>query len=269
MNRTSIAWTDFSASPVKYRNAAGEIVWACEKVSAGCKNCYAATLAKRWHRGADFNAAEMAKVTPFMDAKECHALRSSLKITGRRVFIEDMSDLYGEWISEDTLNRLYSQTLEMRGDVTFQVLTKRSDRLRRYLNWRYGERPDGGLGIPSRNIWHGVSVGSRDELYRLDDLARTRSAIRFVSFEPLIEDLGDLSKWLPFIQWGIIGAESGASRRACQPEWIANVADQLTAAGVAAFVKQGAHHRPGMPVGVARLDALKEFPRLSGPEGQA
>lgn len=74
MQPTSIGWTDFSANPLKYRDADGAVKWACAKVSAGCTNCYSEALAKRWNRGTDYNAGEVAKLTPFIDEKELRAM---------------------------------------------------------------------------------------------------------------------------------------------------------------------------------------------------
>lgn len=265
MNRTSIAWTDYSSNPLKYRNADGQVVWACEKVSPECAHCYADALAKRWDRGEDFNAHEMTKLTPFLDEQELHAMRTYRPVSGKRCFVADMTDLYGAWVPDDFLNRLYSQTLEIRTDVTWQILTKRSDRLKDYLGWRYGPRDEGGMRIPSRHIHHGVSVGTRDALARLDDLAQTISALRFVSFEPLLEDLGDLTPWILAIDWAIVGGESGPKYRRCDAAWMRSIVDQLKDAQIPVFVKQGSGARPGLPTGDPVLDALKEFPRVMVP----
>lgn len=259
MNKTAIGWTDFSSNPVRYRDDDGTVVWACEKVSAGCAHCYSATLAKRWDRGADYTRAEMMKLTPFLDPKELRAIRTSKALTGRRLFLEDMSDLFGAWVPDDLLNLLYSETLELRTDCTIQILTKRADRLAEYLNWRYFRR------LPSRHLHHGVSVENLDTLERLDALVTAPSAVRFVSFEPLLEDLGDLSHWLPSLHWAIVGGESGAGHRPCQSTWIRDIVDQCRFFHVPVFVKQGAGPRPGMTTGHAALDAIREFPRSAVP----
>ncbi len=262
MNRTPIGWTDYSANPLKYRTADGRIVWACEKLSLGCSNCYAEELSTHYggiRRAGDWNAAVMATLTPFLDAEETHRMRTYKPASGQRVFVADMTDLFGSWVADDLLNRLYSQTLEVRGDVTWQLLTKRADRMSAYLNWRYEGR------IPSRHIHHGVSVENRSTLSRLNYLGHMTSAIRWVSFEPLLEDLGDLSPWIDAIDWGVIGLESGRHRRPGQNAWMRSIAEQLIAAGKPVFVKQGSGLRPGQPTGDPFLDSLKQPARSAVP----
>jgi protein gp37 len=114
---------------------------------------------------------------------------------------------------------------------TFQILTKRPERMQKYLAWRWGEGR-----IPSRHIWHGVSVEHPDYLGRLDDLRATLSAKRFVSFEPLLADLGDVC--LNGIDWAIFGGESGPGARPCAISWIRRGVQMARAAECAVFVKQ-------------------------------
>lgn len=133
MNATNIGWTDFSANPVKYRNKVnGKIVWACVKASPGCVHCYAETLALRWGKGAEFTAPNIDAVEPFLDTDELQKLLKSPKLTGKRVFIEDMSDLFGPWVPDEMIDRVFA-LFALRPDVTFQVLTKRADRMAEYL----------------------------------------------------------------------------------------------------------------------------------------
>lgn len=130
-----IAWTDFTSNPIRYKNADGMTVWACEKVSAGCKNCYADALSHRYggvRRAGEWNAATMATLTPFVDEKELRMLLTSTKISGTRVFIGDMTDVFGAWVSFDLLDKLFA-VFALRPDVTFQVLTKRPARMREYI----------------------------------------------------------------------------------------------------------------------------------------
>ena len=186
MQATSIGWCDFSANPIKFRDRANKAVWGCVKVSPGCVNCYSENLALRFRRGKVFNAATMETLTPFVDEAELKTLLTSKAITDKRVFIEDMSDLFGEWVADEMLNRIFSNCLERRSDVVFQLLTKRADRMSRYISWRWGEGR-----IPCRNIHVGVSVedqSAADE--RIPLLLQTPAAVRWVSFEPLLEDIG-------------------------------------------------------------------------------
>src|SRR4051794_20138161 len=110
MNRTSIEWTDFTANPLKFRAPDGRIVWACEKVSPGCAHCYADSLSVRYtdRRAGDWNAGTMATLTPFLDEKELHKMLTAKTIGGKavsgsRCFVGDMTDIFGEWVSDALL----------------------------------------------------------------------------------------------------------------------------------------------------------------------
>jgi protein gp37 len=135
MNRTKIAWTDFTANPVRYRTADGRVVWACEKLSAGCANCYAESLSHRYgghRRAGDWNAATMATLTPFLDEKELREMLTSKHLAGKKVFVGDMTDAAGAWVPDEILDRMFA-AMVMRPDVIWQLLTKRSERLASYL----------------------------------------------------------------------------------------------------------------------------------------
>src|SRR3990167_4006281 len=131
-NLTNISWCDFSSNPIRYRNAAGESVWACVHASDGCRFCYAEQLAHRFDRGSEFTAPHMRGLTPYLDEKEVQTLLTSRKLTGKRVFLEDMSDLFGEWVPDALLDRPFA-FMTLRHDVTWQVLTKRAERMQRYM----------------------------------------------------------------------------------------------------------------------------------------
>jgi len=251
MNRTAIEWTDFTANPVKFRDAAGKVVWGCVHASTGCLHCYAETLAHRYGKGGPFNVPTMKGLTPFLDTDEGYKMRTYKPASGKRCFIGDMTDLFGEWVSDDLLNDLFSNILEHRTDVTWQILTKRADRMQRYLSWRWGGR------IPSRHIWLGVSVENQNALGRVDALKDTPAAVRFVSFEPLLEDMGAVL--LDGIDWAILGGESGPKSRPCDVQWIRSLVRQCEAQGVAAFVKQ-LGSRPTQPVIYGPLDFSGEQP---------
>jgi len=190
VNRTSIEWTTFSANPLKYRDGAGNVVWGCVHASPGCQHCYSEQLAKRYGRGGPFNVPTMNGLTPFLDDVELHKMRTAkqvggVAVSGSRCFIGDMTDIFGEWVPDDLLNRLFSNVLEIRTDVTWQLLTKRADRMRQYLSWRYGEGR-----IPSRNIHVGVSIEDQPRYdQRIGHLLRTPAAVRFISYEPALGPL--------------------------------------------------------------------------------
>lgn len=289
MNKTSIGWTDYSVNPLKYRDASGAVVWACEKVSPGCAHCYSASLANRWGRGADFNAGEMAKLTPFLDEKELASMLNYKPASGKRCFVGDMTDVFGEWVSDALIVKLFA-TMALRPDVTFQVLTKRAARMARLIGLYnpvggpppFSERVANAAGKelpwPLPNVWLGVSCEDQQRAdERIPELLDTPAVVRFISAEPLLADVGLFAffdtptrneclgilgghKRVPGLDWVIVGGESGANFRPCEREWIASIVTECESAGVPVFVKQGAHRLPGQPTGDPRLDALKQFP---------
>jgi len=130
---TGIGWTDATSNPLKYRDkATGETVWACVKASPGCKNCYAEALTLRYGRGGEFAPSNIDSVEPYLCEKELGQILRSKKIAGKRVFIEDMSDLFGPWVPDGIIDAVFA-VMFRRKDVTFQVLTKRADRMAAYL----------------------------------------------------------------------------------------------------------------------------------------
>lgn len=206
-----IQWTDFTSNPIKYRDEAGKSVWACVKVSDGCKNCYAETLAKRYGRGGPFSLPQTKKVTAYFDAKEANSLLKSTKITGKRVFIGDMTDIFGDWVSDEILDKLFA-VFALRPDVTFQILTKRPERMAKYTTTPFVSNrileamhvvdPKRGVWAwpgwddAMRNVWFGTSVENQkaaDE--RIPWLLKCPAAVRFLSAEPLLGPI-DFSKWI-------------------------------------------------------------------------
>lgn len=282
MNLTPIEWTDFSANPVKYRSLDGRVVWACEKISPGCANCYAEKLSHRYggvRRAGEWNAAVMKTLTPFLDEAELRKMLTATQIQGRAVagskcFIGDMTDVFGEWVPDALLDRLFA-VMALRSDVTWQVLTKRAKRMRAYfaVDWNaplsecrearvgreaaaiarkvLGEDPDAPnwdvfWDWPLPNVWLGTSAEDQrraDE--RIPELLQTPAAVRFVSAEPLLGPI-NLAPWIteveppspPIIDWLIPGGESGAGARQCDIAAIRSLVAQCSEAGVACFVKQ-------------------------------
>lgn len=269
-NSTGIEWTDASSNPVRYRaKATGRDVWACVKRSPGCAHCYSEAMARRFGRGGPFTKAVTAGVEPYLCETECGRLLRSKKLAGRRVFLGDMTDVFGEWVPDGLLDRLFSGVLEVRTDVTFQVLTKRADRMREYLSWRWG-----GGRIPARNVWCGASVEDQQRAdERIPELLKTPAAVRFLSVEPLIGPvdlarlcLPDRSGWWNALDgrltvkatsdagqefwaetekpitgrigWVIVGGESGPGARPFQLDWARAIQAQCDAAGVPWFFKQ-------------------------------
>jgi protein gp37 len=146
-----------------------------------------------------------------------------------------MSDLFHKEIPRDFVDRVFA-TMEQAHWHVFQVLTKRSSLMRRYINERYASRR-----APT-HIWLGVSIENRQALVRLKHLRQANATIRFLSLEPLLEDLGVLD--LNGISWAIAGGESGPQARPIDRDWVRRIRDQCRAADVAFFFKQWGGIRP-------------------------
>jgi protein gp37 len=301
MNCTRIGWTDLSANPLKYRRKSdGKVVWGCVKTSPGCAHCYSEAIALRFERGKIFNAKNMEELEPFLDEAELREMLSrktcgDARVDGSRCFVGDMTDLFGEWVTDDLLDRLFA-VFALRPQVVWQVLTKRAGRMRAYASgpdlvdriddacgsFVDGCRFHGGLPPwPLPNVWLGVSMEDQkraDERYPL--LRQTPAAVRFISAEPLLGPISLASYWGLFevadghwgqdtqgyggrgIHWVIIGGESGPNRRPMEVDWVRLLVEQCRDARVACYVKQDAGPRPGMQGRLpAELWAAKGFPR--------
>jgi protein gp37 len=213
---SSIEWTDATWNPVR----------GCTKISPGCAHCYAETFAERF-RGVPGHPYEQGFDLRLVPEKLSEPLRWP---SSRMIFVNSMSDLFHEDIPDDFIIDVV-RVMELASWHTFQVLTKRSDRLRDLLR--------GALDFAGslRHIWWGVSVeNQRHGLPRIDNLRSAPAAVRFLSIEPLLEDLGTLN--LQGINWVIVGGESGARARAMEPEWVLSIRDQCHAANVPFFFKQ-------------------------------
>ena len=203
MNKTSIEWTDFSSNPI-YATSGGKRGWFCEKVTPGCAHCYAETLNEgRFGNGLAFIPANRSKVEFHFNTAELREWQKP-RYAGARVFVCDMTDLFGEWVPEHWLHATF-EAMWNAPEVTFQVLTKRPERMRSWLT----------ATLPSwrpylDNVWRGVSVENQRWTTRIDDLRRVPAAVRFLSCEPL---LGPLRLDLHDISWAIVGGESGPRRR--------------------------------------------------------
>jgi protein gp37 len=212
---TAIEWTDATWNPVS----------GCTKIGRGCDHCYAERMAERF-RGTPGHPFENG----FDLTLRPHKLTEPLRWRSpRRIFVNSMSDLFHKEIPRTFVDRVFD-TMEQANWHNFQILTKRSSLLRNYVNRRYAS------GQAPPHIWLGVSVEDRQSLVRLGHLMQARASVRFVSFEPLLEDLGDLR--LQGIHWAIVGGESGPQARPMNPEWARAIREQCLAQGVAFFFKQ-------------------------------
>ena len=213
---SSIEWTEATWNPIL----------GCDKVSAGCKNCYAATFAERF-RGVPGHPYEQGFDLRLVPEKLDVPLRWS---SARNIFVNSMSDLFQDEVPADYV--LAVADVMRRADWhIFQVLTKRSKRMRTMLGSVLREV----AMLP--HIWWGVSVEDRKYgIPRIDHLRETPAAVRFLSIEPLLEDLGEID--LAGISWVIVGGESGPHARPMKREWVTSILDQCEAKRVPFFFKQ-------------------------------
>ena len=211
-----IEWTDATWNPVR----------GCTKVSPGCKHCYAETFAERF-RGVKGHPYEQGFDLRLVPEKLIEPLTwRSPKV----VFVNSMSDLFQDGVPDDYIEAV-CRVMSMAKWHTFQVLTKRSVRLRELLNGRLR------FAAEQDHIWWGVSVEDRKYgLPRIGDLQQTTASVRFLSIEPLLEDLGAFD--LSGIGWAIVGGESGPGARTMKKEWATSVRDQCLESHVPFFFKQ-------------------------------
>jgi protein gp37 len=213
---STIEWTDATWNPVR----------GCTKISPGCKNCYAERFAERFRGVVDhpFEEGFDLRLVP-------HKLNEPIAWRrGRRIFVNSMSDLFHEAVPDEYIVRVADVMLAADHHV-YQVLTKRADRLRSLLNGRLRD------SASRSHIWWGVSVEDRKHgLPRIARLQDSPAQVRFLSVEPLLEDLGTLD--LAGIRWVIVGGESGPRARPMRREWVTSVLEQCEAASVPFFFKQ-------------------------------
>lgn len=208
--KTKIEWADFSSNPIRARRKDnGKGYWACVKVSPGCVHCYAETINKRFGTGLDYAAQSMKLVEPYLDEREMERLLKSKKLAGKRVFIGDMTDIFGEWVEDAWLDKLFA-LFALRPDVTWIVLTKRAKRMEEWSTPGFDNREheiggailrmtkgahSGLIEWPLPNVWLGVSIEDDNHRDRAEHLVQTPAAVRFVSAEPLLAPI-DFRPWL-------------------------------------------------------------------------
>jgi protein gp37 len=213
---SSIEWTDATWNPVR----------GCTKISPGCKHCYAETFAERF-RGVKGHPYEQGFDPRLVPEKLAEPLRWRQP---KMIFVNSMSDLFHDFVPDDYIVAV-ATVMAKANWHTYQVLTKRSERLRNLLNSKLR------FAAQQPHIWWGVSV--EDKKYgvpRIADLQEASAAIRFLSVEPLLEDVGELD--LRGIDWMIVGGESGAGARPMKEEWVLSLRNQCRKSKVAFFFKQ-------------------------------
>jgi protein gp37 len=215
-SQSSIEWTDATWNPVR----------GCTKISDGCKHCYAETFAERF-RGVEGHPYQQGFDLRLVPEKLAEPLRWR---NPKMIFVNSMSDLFHENVPDDYVVAI-AKVMVAANWHTYQVLTKRSGRLRKLLKTSLR------FAANQEHIWWGVSVENRKYgLPRIEDLRNTDAAMRFLSVEPLLEDLGKFD--LGGIDWVIVGGESGPGARPMKKEWVISVRDQCRREGVPFFFKQ-------------------------------
>jgi protein gp37 len=213
---SSIEWTDATWNPVR----------GCTKISPGCARCYAATFAERF-RGVKGHPYEQGFDLRLVPEKLAEPL---LWTKPKTIFVNSMSDLFHEGVPDEYVGRV-ARVMQLADWHTFQILTKRPERMRDLF------RGPLAFAAELKHVWWGTSVENRKHgLPRIDVLREIPAGMRFLSVEPLLEDLGQLN--LNGIGWVIVGGESGAGARPVRKEWILGIRDQCDVAGVPFFFKQ-------------------------------
>lgn len=248
--RSDIEWTEFSWNPIRARpiRPDGEIIglrqlpmlknsygYHCEKISPGCKYCYAEAMNVRsnanFGTGLHYTLPNRANVALYLDEKELDAPIYWIK--GRRIFPCSMTDIFGAFHPTVVLLTLFRIMLNC-PQHTFQILTKRSPRMVEFVHEFCQEHSIDAL---PEHIWMGVSVEGPEYTKRLEDLSRTQALTRFVSVEPLLE-YAEIENFLPNLQWVIVGGESGPAARPFHAEWARGLARQCRRHEVPMFLKQ-------------------------------
>lgn len=221
---SKIEWTDVTWNPVA----------GCTIASAGCSNCYAMRMAARLAAMGSEKYAGLTRksggraVWTGKIALDAKSLRAPYKWRKpRKVFVNSMSDLFHPSVPDEFVSRVWRVMLET-PQHTYQVLTKRPDRMREILSTpSFKSAP---------NIWIGTSVEDSAVLHRIHELQAIPDFIRFISFEPLIGPVGAVD--LKDIDWAIVGGESGPRAREMKLEWVQQIEDRCRAYGTAFFFKQ-------------------------------
>jgi protein gp37 len=224
MADTTIEWTDATWNPVA----------GCSIISAGCSNCYAMRMAARLEAmgvekyvGLTRKSGSRSVWTGKIVCDEKALAAPTTWHRPRKVFVNSMSDLFHSDVPVAFIRRVWAIMAETPRH-TYQILTKRPDRMREVLT-----RKDFGI-LP--NVWLGTSVEDRKVISRIDDLRKVPAAIRFVSFEPLIGSVGRVN--LSDVHWAIVGGESGPRARPIEPQWVDEIEAACRRYGAAFFFKQ-------------------------------
>lgn len=214
--QSKIEWTQATWNPIR----------GCQKISPGCRHCYAETFAERFRNvpGHPYEHGFDPRLVPQKLLEPLHWPPS------KTVFVNSMSDLFQDAVPDNYIRAVATVMLTANWH-TYQVLTKRAERLQQLLTTSLRDTAE------APHIWWGVSVEDKKYgLPRIEHLRRTPATVRFLSVEPLLEDLGSLN--LSGIHWVIVGGESGPRARPMRPEWVEAIRQQCDDAGTHFFFKQ-------------------------------
>lgn len=245
MATTAIEWTDATWNPVT----------GCTRITAGCDHCYAERFSERFRgtpghpfkNGFDLTLRPERLEQPLQWRKP------------RMIFVNSMSDLFHKEIPAKFISNVFD-TMERADWHIYQVLTKRSSLLQKFICKRYRERK-----APA-HIWFGVSIEDKQATTRIRHLQRANVSVRFLSIEPLIAPVGTLS--LEGIDWVIVGGESGPGARPMKQEWVIDIRDQCVATQVAFFFKQWGGRSPKSGGRLLEGEEWNQFPTRKATQQQ-
>lgn len=259
---TNIGWTDDTWNPVH----------GCHKVSEGCANCYAAAQSQRFgHTPEPWTVQNAEENVKFQE----HHLEYPLEKEPRRIFVNSMSDLFHELVSDEYIHRIMD-VIEEADQHVFQALTKHGCE---FDGDHYSRHPDSGHPTPRLleweaeygrwpdNLWMGVSVEAETRTYRMEQLAHIDAAVKWVSFEPLVDEVTGLGP-MAHIDWAVIGGESGPAkdRRDMDHAWARRIRDAARANGVPVFFKQSSAESPEQGRALAEEHSGYREAKLNGGE---
>ncbi len=235
-----IEWTDATWNPVR----------GCTKISPGCKHCYAETFAERF-RGVKGHPYEQGFDLRLVPEKLVEPLRWR---DAKMIFVNSMADMFHQRVPDQYVVDI-AEVMVLADWHIYQVLTKRAVRLRTMLSARLA------FAARLKHIWWGVSVENRKHgIPRLRELQDSEAAIKFLSIEPLLEDIGELD--LSGISWVIVGGESGPGARSMKKEWVISIRDQCLEKGVPFFFKQWGGTRKKNAGRMLEGNLYDEFPPI-------
>jgi protein gp37 len=211
MAKSKIEWTDKTWNPIT----------GCTKISSGCMHCYAEVMSKRLYAMRKTKYINGFSVTEHEEALD----EPKHWIGSYNVFVCSMSDLFHSDVSDVFIDKIMD-VIRKTPQNRYQILTKRAERMLEYFSKNE---------VPT-NVWLGVTVESKTSLYRIDLVRNLKASIRFLSCEPLLEDLGDMD--LTNINWIIVGGESGLQARPMKEEWALNIKRQADLRRIPFFFKQ-------------------------------